>query len=144
MSSQLRHKCIKLCQYRNKDNYINIISVSLHWYFLIFQEKHLNLNRDTNSDLQISSLVFYHWGILVELPVHPEVQVRVRVPVQVQIFLLKYDNVNLQRHKVCLFLPNNLIWFYFSCMRKWIKLKYQYTIFSCLINLEFYKGLYNI
>ena len=45
-----------------------------------FQEKNLNLNRDSNSDLQISSLALF------------------RVPVQVQIFLLKFYNVNTQRH----------------------------------------------
>ena len=46
--------------------------------FIKFQEENLKLKLD--SILQISSLALY----------------RVRVPVQVQIFLLKFDNVNLQ------------------------------------------------
>ena len=32
-----------------------------------------------------------------------------RIPVQVQIFLLRYDNVNFSRHRLCLFSLNNLI-----------------------------------
>ena len=35
-------------------------------------------------------------------------EVKVRVLVQVQIFLLKYDNVNVQRHKLCFFSLNDL------------------------------------
>ena len=35
-----------------------------------FQEKNLNLNRDSNSDLQIFSLALCHWAILVLIPVH--------------------------------------------------------------------------
>ena len=73
-----------------------------------FQEKNLNLNRDSNSDLHISSPALYHWAILVQLPLEiicqdslmvehraGDLEVRVRVPVQVQIFLLKFDNVHL-------------------------------------------------
>ena len=39
-------------------------------YNIKFQEKNLNLNWDSNSDLQISGLALYHWAILVLLPVH--------------------------------------------------------------------------
>ena len=35
-----------------------------------FQEKNLNLNRDSSSDLQISTLVRCHWAILVLIPIH--------------------------------------------------------------------------
>ena len=35
-----------------------------------FQEKTWTLNRDSNSDLQISSLALYHWALLVHIPIH--------------------------------------------------------------------------
>ena len=38
-----------------------------------------------------------------------DLEVLVRGPVQIQIFLFKCDNVNVQRHKLCLFSFNNLI-----------------------------------
>ena len=31
-----------------------------HFFIIKFQEKNLNLNRDSNSDLQISSLALFH------------------------------------------------------------------------------------
>ena len=40
--------------------------------FIKFQEKDLNLNRDSNPDLQTSSLALYHRAILVQLPIHPQ------------------------------------------------------------------------
>ena len=70
--------------------------------FIKYQEINLNLNRDLNSDLQISSLVLCHWAILalkVECQAR-DLEVQVRVPVQVQIFLLKFSNVNVQGHKL--------------------------------------------
>ena len=53
----------------------NLISVS--WYICIikFQEKNLNLNQDSNSDLKISSLALYHWATLVLLPAHLQILV---------------------------------------------------------------------
>ena len=39
-----------------------------YYWIVTFQEENLNLNRDSNSDLQISSLALY----LVQLPVHPQ------------------------------------------------------------------------
>ena len=57
--------------------YINIIK---------FQEKNLNLNRDSNSD-----------SSMVERQAR-DLEVRIRVPVQDQIFLLKFDNVILYTH----------------------------------------------
>ena len=80
--------------------YINIIK---------FQEKNLNLNRDSNSDLQISSLAMWQlfqeesfkvgWhenqdGSMVERQAR-DLEVRVRVPVQVQIFFLKFNRKHL-------------------------------------------------
>ena len=32
----------------------------------------MNLNRDSNSDLQISSLALCYWAILVLIPIHPQ------------------------------------------------------------------------
>ena len=63
-----------------------------------FQEKNLNLNREANSDLQISSLEDQD-SFMVEREVR-DLKVRVRVPVQVQTLLLKFNNVNVQRHKL--------------------------------------------
>ena len=38
--------------------------------FYKFHEKNLNLNRDSNLDLQISNLLLCHWAILVLIPIH--------------------------------------------------------------------------
>ena len=83
-----------------------------------FQEKNLNLNRDSNSDLQISSLALWSGSYSnspsnsplemsatstrLYVPWHytRDLEVRVRVPVQVQIFLLKFNNGYVQRHKL--------------------------------------------
>ena len=83
----------------------------LYVYIITFHKKNVNLNRYSNSDLQISSLVLYHGAILVLLPVVQlfqeeslkmkwqdnqdssmvegqarDLEVRVRSPVQVQVF----------------------------------------------------------
>ena len=51
-----------------KINYVQILSGL--FIFHKFQEKNLILNRDSNSDLQISSLALYRWYILVLFPIH--------------------------------------------------------------------------
>ena len=67
-------------------NWVDILienqhKISLQKIFIEFQENNLNLNRDSNSDLHISER-------------------QARVPVQVQNFLLKFNNVNVRRHKL--------------------------------------------
>ena len=87
-------------------------------YFIKFQEKNLNLNQDSNSDLQpCSGMLFQEEGVRVNWQMNKDssmverqardLEVRVRVPVQVQIFLLKCDNANAQI--ISLFSLNNLI-----------------------------------
>ena len=68
---------------------------------MLFQEEGLRVNWQLNQD---SSMVQRQAR---------DMEVRVRVPVQVPIFILKCDNVNVQRHKLCLYSLNNLI------LRQW-------------------------
>ena len=85
----------------------NLIISAFIIYIIKFQEKNLNLNRDSNSNLQISSLALWHWAILVQvsrgkfegklagdssLVERQARNLEVRVQTQVQIFLLKFNN----------------------------------------------------
>ena len=45
-------------------------SVDIPFTLHKFQEKNLNLNRDSNLDIQISSLALCHWAILVLIPIN--------------------------------------------------------------------------
>ena len=56
----------------------------LYIYIITFQEENVNLNQDSS---------------MVERQAR-DLKVRVRVLVQFQTFLLKCDNVNVQRHKL--------------------------------------------
>ena len=55
---------------------------------MLFQEEGLRVNWQLNQD---TSMVEHQ---------AKDLEVRVLVPVQVQIFLLKFDDVNLQRQKI--------------------------------------------
>ena len=54
-------KCLNQIISKNKPYNLRLCTFTFHK----FQEKNLNLNRDTNSDLQIRSLALCHWAILV-------------------------------------------------------------------------------
>ena len=59
-------ECLNQIISENKPYNLRVCTFAFHK----FQEKNLNLNWDSNSDLQISSLALYHGGNLILLPIH--------------------------------------------------------------------------
>ena len=108
----------------------------LYIYIIKFKEKNFNLNRDSNSDLQTSSLALYHLAILVQeenLKVNcqenqdssmverqaKDLEVRVRVLVQVKMFILKF-NKDFQYH------VNTLAYLLVSITSLYFKIKIKF------------------
>ena len=78
-------KCLNQIIIENKPYNLRLRTFKFHK----FQEKKLNLNRESNSDLQMSSLALCQDSSMAERQTR-DLEVRVRIPVQVQIFLLKF------------------------------------------------------